>query len=232
MKIIKVLALLCFFAATIAPHQQLKGMQIAQEAPAYAKICAGTIGTACLYGIANDQVTARICPEYFTQGFHKQRISGMKNGFLKKALSSQSPTTLGFSWGVYATWWMGALMSLPIVAASRLGSSPKLNWQQLVKPAATALAFMGVSSAMAGLVGYKKARSQTNPLNTSEALNIPFFPIHQTEYLPTIMQDVPAEKTNLFIADACAHNVAYTSGILAGLGVTGWAVYQRLTMHK
>lgn len=230
MKIVKVIALLCFFAATITQHQNLAGMQ--QEATACAKICAGTIGAACLYGIANDQITARICPEYFTQGFHKRNVRPIKKTLLGKALSSQSPTTLGFSWGVYSTWWMGALMSLPIMTASRLGSESKLNWQQLVKPAATALAFMSASSAIAGLVGYKKACSQTGALNTSGELDIPFFPIHQTEDLPNIMKDVPPEKTNLFIADACAHNVAYASGILAGLGVTAWAVYQRLTMHK
>jgi hypothetical protein len=232
MKNIKVVSFCTLTLAIFLPGNLSSMQKVLTEASECAKICAGTIGAACIYGIANDQVTARVCPEYFTKGFLKRNISGLRDGLLKKALSSQSPTTLGFSWGVCATWWMGALISLPVIAASRLGSAPKLNWQQLAKPAAAALVFMGASSAIAGTVGYKKACSQTGPLNSSGELHIPFFPIHQTDDLSIVMQDVPVEKTNLFIADDCAHNVAYASGVLAGLGVTGWALYKRLAMPR
>lgn len=228
MKILKVITLICFFTTTITQYQKLEGMQkIIPEASACAKICAGTIGIACLYGVAHGQVAARICPEYFTTGCHN--VSAMKDGLLKKALSSKSPTILGLSWGIMSTWRIGALMSIPVIIAARLNSAPQLNWHQLAKPAATLLAFIGASSAIAGIVGYKKACTQTGPLNTSGELNIPFFPIHQTDALAT---DIPADKTNFFIANACAHNAAQSSIVLADLGVASWAIYKSLTKQQ
>jgi hypothetical protein len=64
---------------------------------------------AIVYGILHDQVTARDCVEYFTIGhppiFH-----------------TDDPTLFAFGWGVIATWWMGTILAVPAVLASRLGS--------------------------------------------------------------------------------------------------------------
>ena len=50
-----------------------------------------SIAACVAYGIAHDQITARICVEYFTVG-HPQIVP------------SRDPTILAFVWGVVASW--------------------------------------------------------------------------------------------------------------------------------
>jgi len=40
----------------------------------YFKIIGLSVGAAVTYGIVNDSITTRICPEYFTQGFHRKSL--------------------------------------------------------------------------------------------------------------------------------------------------------------
>ena len=54
------------------------------------------IGSAVIYGILHDQITARICVEYFTIGH-------------PPIFPTESPTLLGIGWGILATWWVGLL---------------------------------------------------------------------------------------------------------------------------
>jgi len=51
------------------------------------------VDAAILYGIFHDQVTARLCVEYFTIGH--PNIFGTDN-----------PTVLAIAWGI-CTWWVG-----------------------------------------------------------------------------------------------------------------------------
>ena len=78
---------------------------LSQEPKASTGIFAGSVAAACLYGIAHDQVTARVCPEYFTEGFHKDMVGKGPDGWLKKTLlTTKSPTKLGLLWGTLETW--------------------------------------------------------------------------------------------------------------------------------
>ena len=108
------------------------------------KIVLLSVGAAILYGICHDQVTARVCVEYFTIGH-------------APVFPTTSPTLLAFGWGVIASWWMGAFLGVPLAIASRLGSPPKLVAGDLVKPIATLLATMAVCSVTAGAIGYLAA---------------------------------------------------------------------------
>jgi hypothetical protein len=49
-----------------------------------------SVAAAIVYGIVHDQITARICIEYFTIGH-------------PRLIDSDSPTVLGLFWGVVAT---------------------------------------------------------------------------------------------------------------------------------
>src|SRR5215212_9571429 len=69
---------------------------------------------ACGYGIVHDQITARICIEYFTVG-HPQ--------IFEQPITS--PTVMGFAWGIIATWWVGLLLGIPLAIAARAGERPK-----------------------------------------------------------------------------------------------------------
>jgi len=105
------------------------------------KIILTCVVAAILYGIVHDQITARICVEYFSV-FHPA------------IFSTESPTLLALGWGVVATWWMGAFLGCLLAIAARGGSRTTVTWNELVLPIAKLLATMGVLAAVAGLVGF------------------------------------------------------------------------------
>lgn len=104
------------------------------------------IAAAITYGILHDQVTARICVEYFTIGH-------------PKIINSTSPTLLALAWGVIATWWVGLGLGIPPACAARLGRSPRIEPRQLIRPILILLCIMAVASALFGTVGYLAARN-------------------------------------------------------------------------
>ena len=68
-----------------------------------------SIIAAVIYGILHDQVTARICVEYFTIGH-------------PPVFDTSDPTLLAIGWGIIVPdWWVGLLLGIPlaIVAQSR-----------------------------------------------------------------------------------------------------------------
>jgi hypothetical protein len=97
--------------------------------------------SAIVYGIVHDQITARVCLEYFTV-FHPP------------VFQTQSPTLLALGWGVLATWWVGAFLGFLLGIASRAGSYPKLSAGTLLKPIGKLLALMFGCSLSAGLLGF------------------------------------------------------------------------------
>ena len=109
------------------------------------KIVAFCIVAAITYGIVHDQITARICVEYFTV-FHPP------------IFHTQSPTLLGVGWGIVATWWVGAFFSVPMIFVSRAGSRPTLRASELLPSIIWLLAAMGACAMLSGITGYLLAR--------------------------------------------------------------------------
>jgi hypothetical protein len=105
------------------------------------KIVLLCIVSAVVYGILHDQVTARVCVEYFTIGH-------------PPVFNTDSPTLLALGWGVIATWWVGLLLGIPAALVSRLGSWPKYDAARLIRPVCCLLVVMGCVSLIAGLTGY------------------------------------------------------------------------------
>jgi hypothetical protein len=97
--------------------------------------------SAVLFGLVHDQVTVRVCIEYFTIA-HVALIA------------STSPTILGLVWGVVATWWAGALAGIVVSLAAREGPWPKLSWRHFVRPALALACLMGMAALLAGVAGY------------------------------------------------------------------------------
>src|SRR5471030_1137633 len=79
------------------------------------------IFSAVLYGILHDQITARVCVEYFTIGH-------------PPVFNTDSPTLLGLGWGVIATWWVGLILGVPMACSARFGDRPTMTAQELFKP--------------------------------------------------------------------------------------------------
>jgi hypothetical protein len=106
----------------------------------FIKIVLLSIFAAVFYGIPHDQITARICVEYFTIGH-------------PPVFHTHSPTLLGFGWGVIATWWVGLLLGIPLAKAAQSGAHPRLKARHLVRPLATLLLVTGLVALMAGCAG-------------------------------------------------------------------------------
>jgi len=94
------------------------------------KILAMCVFAAIFYGVLHDQITTRVCLEYFTV-FHPP------------VFPTQSVTWLAFGWGIIATWWVGAFLGILLAIAGRAGSKRKLSAAMLSKPVGKLLLTMG-----------------------------------------------------------------------------------------
>lgn len=111
----------------------------------FGKIVLLSIVAAICYGILHDQVTARICVEYFTI-FHPPMFH------------TGNPTLLGLGWGVIATWWLGAFLGVVLALSARAGNQRKIDARELVRPVLQLLAVMALSALFFGTTGYGLAR--------------------------------------------------------------------------
>ena len=148
-------------------------------------IAALCIAAAILYGIMHDQVTTRVCVEYFTIGH-------------PPIFRTESPTLLALGWGVLATWWVGAMLAVPAVLVSRVGSWPTFTASDLLRPIGCLLAAMAMASLAAGISGYLAARADWVWL------------------AEPLASRVPRESHDRFLADYWAHNAAYGVGFVGG----------------
>ncbi len=112
----------------------------------FLRIVALCIGAAVFYGLIHDQITARLCLEYFTVAH-------------PPVVVSDSPTVQGLVWGVIATWWVGFLLGVPLAIVSLTGDYPPWTAKRLVRPIGILLATMAVCAASAGFLAYELASS-------------------------------------------------------------------------
>jgi hypothetical protein len=150
-------------------------------------IVALSILAAVSYGILHDQITARVCIEYFTIG-HPQIL----------AVETNSPTVLGFVWGVVATWWVGLGLGIPLAIAARVGPRPKKSFRELIRPLLILMSATGALALVAGVLGYTTA-------------SVGWF-----ELRDSLADRIPQSQQARFIADLFAHNMSYAAGAIGG----------------
>ena len=150
------------------------------------KIVLLCVFTACCYGIAHDLVTAHVCVEYFTIAHDP-------------ILKTESPILLGISWGIIATWWVGAILGVLLAASARLGYPPYTTVQEVARPVVILMFVVGVCALVAGITGYTLANAGT--------IKVPSW----------IADAIPAERHSRFLADAWAHNTSYAVGFVGGI---------------
>lgn len=155
------------------------------------------IGAAVVYGILHDQITARICVEYFTE-YHPPVFGDL-----------QDPTLLGIGWGFAATWWVGAILGIPLALAAQVGNMPKRSAASMIRPIAVLLCVMAACAALAGIAAYFYGAS------------------HPEELRRTIAIGLPPEKRAPFLADWAAHLTSYGVGFLGGMVLIGWTIFAR-----
>ena len=92
-------------------------------------------------GIVHDQITARICVEYFTIGH-------------PNLFGTENPTLLGLGWGIVATWWVGLILGVTLAFAAQFGKNPKRSVKSLFRPILILLLIMACGATVAGCIGY------------------------------------------------------------------------------
>lgn len=150
------------------------------------RILALCVGAAVIYGVAHDLVTAHVCVEYFTIGH-------------PDLFGTEQPVLLALGWGVVATWYVGAVLAIPLICAARLGTAPRAGWRDLVRPLAVLLAIMAVCAVIGWFVAHALARSGRIVLQGDPALL------------------VDRDRHALFLGNLGAHLASYASGFLGGL---------------
>jgi hypothetical protein len=130
-------------------------------------VLAATLGSV-IYGLIQDQITMRICLEYFTVGH-------------PRIVESSDPTILALAWGVVATWWFGALLGLVLAGAARFGSSPSVRYRAILPGLLRVLTWTAAIASVSGLVGYLLVRAGIIWLTNSLAAAVP--PEHHTAFL-------------------------------------------------
>lgn len=93
--------------------------------------------TAVAYGILHDQVTIRICPEYFTVA-HPTLIH------------IDSLTVLATFWGVIATWWVGVILGGVLSFAALAGRWPVILPNEVLTRIGWLLGIVSIVTAIAG----------------------------------------------------------------------------------
>jgi hypothetical protein len=105
------------------------------------KIVALCILAGAVYGVVHDQVTARVCLEYFTV-FHPD------------IFHTKSSTLLAFGWGVLATWWASLILGTSLAIAAQSGPRPRVTAQGVLPKLVKLLVIMGLFALAAGISGY------------------------------------------------------------------------------
>ncbi len=124
------------------------------------KVILLAIAASVAYGIVHDQVTARICVEYFTIGH-------------APIFGTEDPTLLGIGWGILATWWVGLLLGVPLAIVARSGKLPKRTAASLVRPIVVLMLVSAIGAVLAGLLGWFLATRGVVRLMGPLADNVP-----------------------------------------------------------
>lgn len=106
-----------------------------------ARVILLTLLAACAYGVLHDQVTVRLCIEYFTVAH-------------PPLFQTTSPTLLALCWGITATLGVGIALGVLLALVSQSGEEPPYPIPRLGRQILVLLAAMAVSAFAAGWAGY------------------------------------------------------------------------------
>ena len=147
------------------------------------------VGGAVGYGIVHDQITARLCIEYFTVAHPPLPW-----------LHSTSPTVVGLAWGFAATFPVGLALGFPLALASQLpqGLAP-VPLGRIAKSIAILLCVMAAAAFLSGVIGFELSRC--GRIDTWDCWS----------------DEIPVSQHHRFVAVWFAHNASYLFGLLGGV---------------
>jgi len=149
------------------------------------------------YGVLQDQINARLCPEYFTV-VHSPKLDGITD-----------PTLLGLLWGFLGSWWGGLLMGLGVVLSGTLGPAAPVQERHLYRPLVCVLLFQAFVTAACGFAAWQ--------IHGILGLSMP-------EGLAAL---IPAERRGALVAVAASHVGTYLSAITASVALCVWVAMTR-----
>lgn len=145
------------------------------------------VGFLSCFGMTMDQLSARLCPEYFTV-LHPP-IPNLTD-----------PTLLGIAWGYLGSWWGGAVMGYVMGIVATAGTKhPPVSLRQLVVPMLCIVAITVVGTLITGVAVWRH----------TEMLEVRF-----ADWLDRAVP--PERQRNAFIV-ANYHFAAYASAIVASV---------------
>jgi len=144
------------------------------------KIILLAIGGAIAYGIVHDQITIRVCPEYFTVAH-------------PHIFNTDSLTLIALGWGIVATWWAGLAAGILFALAARIGLPQKLTWRRFVPPAVVLSIVMGACATLAGFIGHWLSSTGQIPSVQAWGLMLP------VEKQPAFMADLFAHSISYLV---------------------------------
>ena len=109
------------------------------------KIVVFSIVAVVAYGIIHDQITVRLCLEYFTVAH-------------PPLFPTRSPTLLAICWGTVATVWAGMAAGSLLALVSQSDNLAPVPPARLYRGILTLLATMALCATVAGWTGYELAR--------------------------------------------------------------------------
>lgn len=124
------------------------------------KIILLPVGAAIVYGILHDQITIRVCPEYFTVAH-------------PHIFNTNSLTLVAAGWGVVATWWAGAAAGAAFALAARFGALPKLTRRYYLRPVMVLGIAMAMLATLAGFTGCWLVSAGKIPILQAWGLPVP-----------------------------------------------------------
>lgn len=125
-----------------------------------------TAFAACVYGILHDQVTVRLCIEYFSVAHPPLFPTG-------------SPTLLAIYWGIAATLPIGTAMGVVLALVSKSGEAPPYPNSRVVRGVVVLFFAMAVGAFLLGCLGYDLARRELVSVPLAWAHEIPLEKHHR-----------------------------------------------------
>jgi hypothetical protein len=110
-----------------------------------AKVIALGVGMAVVYGIIHDQITVRLCVEYFSLAH-------------PPLFPVSSPTLLGLCWGIAATLGVGLILGYLLAQASQSSGLPPMAIRNLLGPLLVVIAVTAAGAIVAGCIGFSLSR--------------------------------------------------------------------------
>lgn len=164
----------------------------------FAAIILQCIFAAIAYGVVHDQITTRVCLEYFTIAH-------------PRLIESTSPTVLGLFWGVVATWWVGLLLGVPLAIAAQAGGWPKITWRNLQRSILCLLLVMACCALLAGVYIWLTTRNND--------------PFHLADLTGS---RIPPLMRSRFLSAWAAHLTSYGVGFAGGIALVIRTIWLRV----